>query len=210
MHNWFQEIKSWVEAFVSRVHGTLVSKFVSVSTIATMYLALLSEYWLSIKGERDWKANDHWVAIRVFWGDTNHSVLGAEMLFRLDDLSFKPCQMIFFSSQHHFTRPHVISRVRQTPPWLWFVRRKGVVPLLTSPFPTKPHTSPNDSTTLPSKFEPGTKRLDLFFWIVHWSYCKELSKGTKREQVNAILEDLIELTIAEKGVSMDTSCMFIT
>lgn len=98
MHNWFQEIKSWVEAFVSRVHGTLVSKFVSVCTIATMYLALLSKHWLSIKGEQDWKANDHWVAILVFWGDTNHSVLGAEMLFRLDDLSFKPCQMIFLVS----------------------------------------------------------------------------------------------------------------
>ena len=32
------------------------------------------------------------------------------------------------------------------------------------------------------------------------SYCKEPSKGAKRAQVNAILEDLIELTIAEKGV----------
>jgi hypothetical protein len=37
----------------------------------------------------------------------------------------------------------------------------------------------------------------------HSSYCKEPAKGTKLAQVNAILEDLIELTIAEKGVSID-------
>ncbi|CAB3983050.1 neurofibromin isoform X4 [Paramuricea clavata] len=37
-------------------------------------------------------------------------------------------------------------------------------------------------------------------WLANLSrYCKEPTKGTKLAQVNAILEDLIELTIAEKG-----------
>lgn len=37
-------------------------------------------------------------------------------------------------------------------------------------------------------------------WFPNLSrYCKEPSKGDKRTQVNSILEDLIELTIAEKG-----------
>ena len=31
MYNWFQEIKSRIEAFMSRIHGALVGKFVSVS-----------------------------------------------------------------------------------------------------------------------------------------------------------------------------------
>jgi hypothetical protein len=46
------------------------------------------------------------------------------------------------------------------------------------------------------------KPKDLIDVFLPSSYCKEPSKGTKRAQVNAILEDLIELTIDEKGVSV--------